>query len=384
MTSSLLLALLLPFVLSTSYYQNLEERIVNGVPISASEYPWTVSIRMEYQPPGSNNWTHLSHGCGGSLIKISPPTILTVAHCFDIFQFNRTDGSIAAEHPDLKVLLPAVIVLDFNRTSAEFRRGTPVDRMAVTPFESIYVSDPNMLYIHPKYGVNDWEFVDGYDIALFIIDDGQTISSVQKNELPELQMQLAPAQLCCDDKESLITIGYGANETDGPPTKTLEMTRINYVNPTQCVINYGLFHGNNTNLTDLTKQYPALAPGDDNRILCAIGNNTSGCWGDIGGPLFRINDVGKPEIVGINSFPIVDNECNSGYGVGYTISGVFYDWIMETIDDVVPSTTADLNVNQTKLTLKSTDQGNNVYMYHFNVCIFTVVSCVASYAINTA
>merc|ERR1711971_357776 len=95
---------------------NLEGRIVNGIPIDASKFPWMVSLRQEQDLGGWVRELHASLGitpevaaaanlteaynvsisdnfCGASLIDIDPPIILTAAHCVDSFTYNETEGT---------------------------------------------------------------------------------------------------------------------------------------------------------------------------------------------------------------------------------------------------------------------------------------------------
>ena len=65
-----------------------EPRIVNGIPISASKYPWIVSLQAK-ERFGDDNITE--RFCGGSLINVYPPIILTAAHCIT---FNMTNGTL--------------------------------------------------------------------------------------------------------------------------------------------------------------------------------------------------------------------------------------------------------------------------------------------------
>ena len=71
---SLLLSTLTISLVSSSFYHELEERIVNGMAISANEYPWMVSMRYEFEY-GIDSYT-ISHHCGST-------NVLTAAHCVE-------------------------------------------------------------------------------------------------------------------------------------------------------------------------------------------------------------------------------------------------------------------------------------------------------------
>ena len=71
---------------------NQGTRIVNGIPISANEYPWMVSLRRRYTIPSYGIFE--DQFCGGSLINLYPPIVLTAAHCIDSYYYNKADDKI--------------------------------------------------------------------------------------------------------------------------------------------------------------------------------------------------------------------------------------------------------------------------------------------------
>ena len=114
MSTPLSLSLLLIFFIPaigdrTEYGQHTS----NSYPISASKYPWIVSIRLEV------NSSEIQL-CGGSLIGLSPSIILTAAHCFDILSFNAIDGTIRDSNGQIVRLYA-----DLNRT--HWKLNTPND-----------------------------------------------------------------------------------------------------------------------------------------------------------------------------------------------------------------------------------------------------------------
>ena len=297
-TLLLILVLILPFMISTSHYLDFEERIVNGKPISANEYPWMVSLRDEFIHPEKRILGTTGHFCGASLIETSPPIILTAAYCLQDYGLNETAGTINFYNYTVR------IACDLNRTDQQRSIGpvgTPSDQ-----YETLYVYDPNMIHIHPTYDSS--AYMNGYDIALLIIDDNQTVT-IDIDPVPTIQMQLEPLEKCCSIGENLTAIGYGRNATNGIQTKTLEITTLNYIDTNRC----------------------DGRPTMSHRILCTAGSNTNICQGDSGGPLFIMNG-NIPEIKGVTSFTI--GGCNDGSFAAFTPVGQYYNWIMKTIEYV--------------------------------------------------
>eukprot|EP00486_Rosalina_sp_Unknown_P016704 CAMPEP_0201579904 /NCGR_PEP_ID=MMETSP0190_2-20130828/27801_1 /ASSEMBLY_ACC=CAM_ASM_000263 /TAXON_ID=37353 /ORGANISM="Rosalina sp." /LENGTH=389 /DNA_ID=CAMNT_0048015009 /DNA_START=51 /DNA_END=1220 /DNA_ORIENTATION=+ len=385
MASVLSIALLLPCIISTAHYQDLEGKIVNGIPISASNYPWIVSLRYfaEIESNGTNITVGIPHFCGASLIEIDPPTVMTAAHCVDSFGLQN-DGRITESANSSSPTI--TIALDLNRT-IEQRDVTItglvpiIDPSGPISYETLYVSDANMLYIHPKW--NTSSLLDGYDIALFIIDDNQTVSSLTEDELPELQKQLKPfrMELCCDDKEDLTAIGYGNNATDGSLTKTLEMTTLNYIEPSACIEKYFkvIFESINITLDDSTLQgilEDANPTENGFPILCVSGYDTNICQGDSGGPLFAMNGD-YAEIKGVTSFTV--GGCNDGSFSGFTPVGDYYDWIMKTIDYAVDGDTWNPTNDPTaEPTASPTDDSTDDSYHHFNYVMVVLPSVLYS------
>ena len=172
---------IIPCVISTAHYKHFEERIVNGIPISADSYPWMVSLRYQADNvavEGTNYTVTLPHFCGASLIELSPPIVMTAAHCIDGFGYH-SDGRITESlDPSSPVI---AIVLDLNRTREQRDASAVEAGTSPSPspaYETLYVYDSNMVYIH--YGWNGSDLTGGNDIALFIIDDNQTISMYQR------------------------------------------------------------------------------------------------------------------------------------------------------------------------------------------------------------
>ena len=323
MVSLVYISLFITCVIATSHL-DFEERIVNGIPISASKYPWMVSMRELYQVNTANGivvYTS-SHLCGASLIETSPPVILTAAHCFGKLMLNKISGTII--NTDLS--LPITIALDLNRTVQQ-RYNEPIDLNVVTQYNTLYVNDPSMIYIHPDYNGTGAPFFLGNDIALIIIDDNSAVD-IEIDQLPTIPMQLEPLESCCKDGESLTQIGYGYNTTNGSYTKTLESTVLNYVNGVKCLDAFKL-SVNSSVVAAVLKYFYGEDGAIPNKFVCAYRYGTDSCQGDSGGPLFIENTDGDIEIVGVVSFGI---GCDTGFPGFWTSTGHFYEWIQNTIN----------------------------------------------------
>eukprot|EP01084_Bolivina_argentea_P070739 128636_1 len=255
---------------------------------------------------------------------------MTAAHCFDDFYVNETTGV-------------------FNRFESEYKEGfgirftigatlTP-DLLNLTDiYDQLTTFDPSMFHIHPQYNKSA-DFIP-YDIALIIFDNTSTIN-INIDPLPTIPMQLSAQESCCYPGESLIAIGFGNNQTDGSNTATLEQTTLYVLDYATAVTLLYHFSG----ITDDAEIRKNIAEQDEpNRWLAADGNNTDICQGDSGGPLFRIKNE-THEIVGISSWTY--NGCNSDQMSGFTPVGLYYNWIMKTIDYVVYGNTWEPTVDPT-------------------------------------
>jgi len=283
-----------------------EPRIVNGIPIAASKYPWIVSLRYDYVDQ-AYRFYDLAF-CGASLIQSSPPVVLTAAHCVDSF---LTDGTDIVDWEGDAIRLFA----DVNRTRAEngfrLREVTEGDAYQTLEF------DLDSIVIHPEWNTSKIEL--GYDIALLFFND-QTVIMDEAN-LPSLPAaQLSGDDACCTDGEPLIAIGYGmndSNESVGSATATLEETTLHNVALDECV----------DTLTN-TERFGQWSWYIDESVMCAVGEDTDTCQGDSGGPLIRM--VGnQPMIMGLTSW---------GFGCAlpglpgvYTSTAHFRNWISSTI-----------------------------------------------------
>lgn len=280
----------------------LESRIVNGIPIQASTYPWMVSLRsvskyQAYTWRGDTNTSSIEF-CGGSLINLSPPIVLTAAQCVNWFEYNATEGQFVETYDNVNKTYPIYLYADINRTHAMDETGEP--------YQSLQITDESMVHIHEKYNASTLQ--NGYDIALIVFDDGQTVSGFSESDIPSLGESLGDDEECCTDGDELDVLGYGANVTGWSAgyysnplqrTKTLEYTTVRYVEMSECKSIIGDYHD------ALFYYYHAIYSTEfaHDGFVCAVGNNTDFCWSDYGGPLFNESD-GEIQILGLYSLSV--------------------------------------------------------------------------------
>jgi len=374
--------LLISLVVSSSHHKALEERIVNGDPVSASQYPWMVSLRYEFEYEeydGTQTLYTGSHFCGAALIESDPITIITAAHCVDFFKEDYDNGGIISPNTPYGNIT-VTIACDLNRTVAQQTATTMPNASSpdyIKPtWDTLYVSDYSMINIHPKYSSGftstSWGIYDGYDIALLIIPDDDMYND-QNQTAPEIDLPTIPgpytsSQSCCTSGEELTQTGYGNNATNGSLTETLEKTTMDYVTGTQCFDDFKAA-GNDTIVGVLLTQYLFVDEEEiPNRFVCAKTPGTDACQGDSGGPLFRIDvaNYNKPEIVGVVSY---GEGCAhpSAYPGFWTSTGHFYTWIQDTINPT-PSPTKEP-------TRMGTDGTNRLCLKY----LIMVVSCLLVY-----
>ena len=201
-------------------FQNEDGRVVNGLPISADEYPWMVSLRNQVL---IDSTLYEGSICGASLIDVSPIIILTAAHCLDSYIYNSTDMTIRDDDNYVNYLFA-----DINRTYPEMD-------VANDTYYSFPIDLEN-IYLHPGWNATEaFQLYFGYDIALIILDDvNETQSDFDEKFEPLLPTLLQSNNYddntqCCEPNEELTAIGYGRIYTDGPGSQILRTTTLKYV-----------------------------------------------------------------------------------------------------------------------------------------------------------
>lgn len=302
-----------------------QSRIVNGVPIEASTYPWMASLRINY----NDSWE--GHNCGGSLIRLDPVVVMTATHCVDSF-IDSADNSSLETVVWGNVTAPVQFWVDFNRTYA-------AQNVSGDAYQTLEVRHTSMIYVHDDFNISMGLSI-GNDIALIIFGDNETLD-FSNDDLPVLPSeQLDDDEACCSDGEKLNAIGYGRDSSYGNATETLEHTILQFINITQCV------------LSNWTFGEDELLEYDDNHIICVIGNDTDACYGDSGGPLFRELSDGTQLIVGVVSGGY--GGCNSGDPTVYTSVGHFLYWM----EDILGVSLVSASSSTTSYTTVDPQDGN--------------------------
>eukprot|EP01083_Nonionella_stella_P070335 188126_1 len=310
----------------------IQATIVNGEPVDGASYPWMASLRSEY--PGYvfdvvDSTIYYERFCGGVCIQSDPIVILTAAHCVELYG-PSIKGTILEFDEFQDEWLEINLYVDLGRTKNVEITNDYNETLDV--FHTINIASFDMIHIHPNWNT---DFVEaGFDIALIVVDDGQTLP--MNFTIPNIpRANLRASESCCNNREVFTALGYGDNEDaaeGGGPTDTLEQTTMQYYSSDTCneLLWTALGH---------SLPVPGFVENIPNNQVCTMGDNTDICTGDSGGPLFRIND-GTVEIVGIASYVMSmdDNgfdRCNSLQPTPSFFTSVahYVDWIRYVIPD---------------------------------------------------
>lgn len=293
------------------------QRIINGMKVSPTDYPYMVSLRADlYYPNGTFDYDFTF--CGGTLIQVDPPAVLTAGYCVNLWtETNDTElfggfGSQVAE-----------LYADINRT-------VPDAEVAGDEYYSLKVTDILMISIHPQYDYSDIN--SAYDIGIIIFDDGQTVADeLTQDMLPTIPAQLGVDDACCVDGETLTILGYGqfgpvheydqnySNKTE----HTLEVTTMEYTNLESCLETACPY-------TTIDWSFPGEL------WVCVTapnGTDTGLCGGDGGSPIVRAD---TNELVGMVSFTLGDDCAPEAGSAGMSVAH-HREWIYGILNgDVDP------------------------------------------------
>eukprot|EP01084_Bolivina_argentea_P215382 365649_1 len=267
---------------------NIQPRIVNGYATKQSQYPFVAAIRSIETDTNGNSYMSGAR-CGGSIIRKShPAAILTAAHCV----FNSTN----------------TMIIELNTSSTQSQ-----SQLGVTAWPVMFAVTHEQF---DRYTLNN-------DIALIFIDVDLTLRNdlyISSIKIPNLEVN--PSIECCNDSDILQIIGYGRTSFGSVSSKTIEYTNLQYLDRTNC----------NTKLCrwETGKKNCRWTYVNDNSI-CAIGDFSTPCHGDSGGPLLKINTQIQVGIVSwgmlcINTLPTV-----------FTNTGLYYTWVRSKLSQFVPT-----------------------------------------------
>ena len=284
-------------IISSSHGHIVEPRIVNGIPTTASRFPFIAAIGV------------MSRGfypiCGGSILrKEYPAIILTAAHCLSRYH-KQYEYRVELYDNDVRV--------DGNDDPGNYTQWKVLCTIWHKSFNiTTYDNDIGLLFLDADLSLPKYK-----NYGEIIIPDNITHWN----------------DSCCYDHELLTIIGYGRSEhgDNAAFTETLEYAHVEYMNKTICNIELTEWYIDNynvsTNFTVNNTNYWEFALDSQ---ICAIGDNDDACQGDSGGPLMR---NGSNIQIGIISTGF---GCNEGIPAIYTNLGLFNDWINHTIDSFQP------------------------------------------------
>ena len=242
------------------------ERVVNGKPASANEYPWMAAMI----PFGGGNIF-----CGASIISNS--WILTAAHCFKVFTKPSEINVVVGDHD-----------------------------LTVSYYESYF--EVEQIILHPEYD----EPTINNDIALMKLKTpitfGEGIASVC------LPFDFTVEQFI---GEELHTIGWGDLSEGGSDTLELQELTVSIISDAECAKSY-------SNGFKLCYECEIFYLTD--KMFCAYKPGSGLCQGDSGGPS-TVEVSGKHIQLGIASFSA--GCARLGKPGVYTNLPPFMDWIKQ-------------------------------------------------------
>lgn len=249
-------------------------RIVNGYTAKPGEFPFQVRLETI---KGNDLYS-----CGG--VIMDEWHILTAAHCVHDRQKNGPSISVESDNVTARI------------GAHSFKGGIEIGISRVS--------------IH-----HDYEYDRHHDVATNDIAILKTKAQIEFKLTPDgagsiNRICLPPASNSIADQpgESLIVAGWGRIDEESLPVD-LQTARIPLVDFDRC-------KSENTHL----KEGP----------LCAGGlNGTAACYGDSGGPLFRLSRD-RYELVGLASQRVSDN-CEDNSPVVFTRVALYIGWIDDNI-----------------------------------------------------
>eukprot|EP01083_Nonionella_stella_P164040 541712_1 len=306
---------------------HLNERIVNGIPSRASQFPYIASLSIAFG--GSSSFPR----CGGSILrKHYPAIVLTAAHCLMNDHGHKYPISVDLYRDDV-------------------HPEQPGDSGQYTHWTSLYT------VAHAHFNATTFD----NDIGLVFLD--ANLTNYDQYDEVSIANNITYNKTCCHDKERLTIIGYGYSTHGGAVTDTLEYTTVSFMNRSQCNKQLSEWYINTYNDTANETLWTFAT---ENQI-CAMGNNTDACQGDSGGPLMKYNTNHQ---VGIIS---TGYGCNQNIPGIYTNLGVYYEWIHQQILEYetrmisISTTQIATDTIATQYFMNATDTTENVEVQNVNI-----------------
>mmetsp|Transcript_63485 Transcript_63485/g.101007 ORF Transcript_63485/g.101007 Transcript_63485/m.101007 type:complete len:454 (-) Transcript_63485:152-1513(-) len=249
-----------------------DTRIVNGIPTTWDQFPFIAGIK-EYEWESDEQRVDFSHNrCGATLIrKEYPAAFLTAAHCVYEKDDQRT--------------------LQIGATGGE---DEPVWKVTGWPILH-YV-------VHEDYGDDDLL----NDIAIIFAEADLTSN-------PDVYAATISSNVdCCNEGDTLRAIGYGQDANSGDWTDTIEYTDLEFISLDEC----------DERLCEYdTGEKDCDWEATNKNQICALGDSTTPCNGDSGGPLIK---PGTLELVGAVSWGMY---CDDDTPTVFTNVASYYSWI---------------------------------------------------------
>lgn len=260
---------ILKYSLNTNYFfqiLHLENsgRIVGGVGVSHSQFPFLVSI--EYHDDFTNEWITT---CGGSIINTF--TILTACHCATADE--KIHGTIKyIADPATRRIVAGTSYWNRNSATEQIAR---TDRIVTHPkCQNFYTMDRNFIN----------------DVALYFLKDALVYGiEVQPLSLPSTNIISAVGYLenLVNSNSWCTTVGWGRTiESKSDQSETLIGAPVQLLRPDECRKRFCQMTGDHCG-TDF----------DRAGQFCVASPKASDCFGDSGGPL-----ICNGYVVGIVSY----------------------------------------------------------------------------------
>lgn len=243
--------------------------IYYGEEVKKDEIPWQVALYLTKSTPAESSF------CGG--VIINKKWIVTAAHCFE---YMYSDTLRIRNKEDVKIFSGSVSLLTGGITSEIDQIIIPGDYDPIKRLNDIALielSSPIDLKVEGQSKINT-----------------PTLSEYQEYSI---------------EGTNLIISGWGVTDKEEKPTE-LQKATVPIANHDKCIDNY--FNENEIVTNDM------ICAGYDY-------GGADSCKGDSGGPIFSVDENGKPILIGIVSWGVGCSQ-NGLYGV-YTNIFKYVPWI---------------------------------------------------------